>query len=173
MHETSVCPALGHREGWGHVLGSPGSKPTHPRYSANPSLQGTPTLSTGHVCVLSHFSRVQLFSTPWTVAHQALLSMRLSRQEYWSGLPFPSSGDRTHVFRLLHWQAGSLPLEPPGKPALAGKPCSQIWNAPITREPAVEGGGLWRGDLCLLHLVPRSFSSMALQKGIEFLSVPI
>ena len=35
-------------------------------------------------------SRVQLFSTPWTVAYQALLSMGFSRQEYWSGLPFPS-----------------------------------------------------------------------------------
>ena len=35
-------------------------------------------------------SRVQLFATPWTVAHQASLSMGFSRQEYWSGLPFPS-----------------------------------------------------------------------------------
>ena len=35
-------------------------------------------------------SRVQLFATPWTVAHQAPLSMGFSRQEYWSGLPFPS-----------------------------------------------------------------------------------
>ena len=35
-------------------------------------------------------SRVQLFVTPWTVAHQASLSMEFSRQEYWSGLPFPS-----------------------------------------------------------------------------------
>ena len=33
---------------------------------------------------------VQLFVTPWTVAHQALLSMGFSRQEYWSRLPFPS-----------------------------------------------------------------------------------
>ena len=33
---------------------------------------------------------VRLFVTPWTVAHQAPLSMRFSRQEYWSGLPFPS-----------------------------------------------------------------------------------
>ena len=46
-----------------------------------------------NVCVLSHFSRVWLFVTPWTVAHQAPLSMRFSRQEYWSGLPFPSPGD--------------------------------------------------------------------------------
>ena len=38
-------------------------------------------------------SRVRLFVTPWTVAHQAPLSMGFSRQEYWSGLPFPSPGD--------------------------------------------------------------------------------
>ena len=42
------------------------------------------------VCVLSPFSCVQLFATLWTVAHQAPLSMGLSRQEYWSQLPFPS-----------------------------------------------------------------------------------
>ena len=34
--------------------------------------------------------QAQLFATPWTVAHQALLSMEFSRQECWSGLPFPS-----------------------------------------------------------------------------------
>ena len=44
-------------------------------------------------CVLSHFSRVLLFSTPWTVAWQAPLSMGFSRQEYWSGLPCPPPGD--------------------------------------------------------------------------------
>ena len=38
-------------------------------------------------------SRVQLFATLWTVAHQAPLSMGFSRQEYWSGLPFPFPGD--------------------------------------------------------------------------------
>ena len=38
-------------------------------------------------------SRVRLFATPWTVAHQVPLSMGFSRQEYWSGLPFPSPGD--------------------------------------------------------------------------------
>ena len=37
-------------------------------------------------------SRVRLFATPWTVAYQALLSMGFSRQEYWSGLLFPSLG---------------------------------------------------------------------------------
>ena len=44
------------------------------------------------VCVKS-LSRVWLFVTPWTVAYQAPLSMGFSRQEYWSGLPFPSPGD--------------------------------------------------------------------------------
>ena len=41
-------------------------------------------------CLLSH---VQLFVSPWTVAFQASQSVEFSRQEYWSGLPFPSPGD--------------------------------------------------------------------------------
>ena len=45
------------------------------------------------VCALSHFSHVQLFRTPWTIACQAPLPMEFSRQEYWSGLPFPTSED--------------------------------------------------------------------------------
>ena len=40
--------------------------------------------------LLSRFSRVQLCATPWTAAHQAPLSLGFSRQEHWSGLPFPS-----------------------------------------------------------------------------------
>ena len=43
--------------------------------------------------MLSHFSRVWLFATPWTIARQAPLSRGFSRQEYWSGLPFPLPGD--------------------------------------------------------------------------------
>ena len=43
--------------------------------------------------VLSYFSHVQLFVTPWTIAHEAPLSMGFSRQEYWSCLPFPPPGD--------------------------------------------------------------------------------
>ena len=42
------------------------------------------------VCALSH---VQLFANPWTVGHQAPLSMQFSRKEYWSGLLFPTPGD--------------------------------------------------------------------------------
>ena len=50
--------------------------------------------TTNLVCTLSHFSRVQLFVTPWTVAHQAPLSMGFSaRLEYWGGLPCPPPGD--------------------------------------------------------------------------------
>ena len=45
-----------------------------------------------HACVLSHFSRVHLFATPWTIA-QAPLSMGFSRQEHWSGLSCPSPGN--------------------------------------------------------------------------------
>ena len=40
--------------------------------------------------LLSHFSRVQLCGTPQTAAHQGPLSLGFSRQEHWSGLPFPS-----------------------------------------------------------------------------------
>ena len=45
------------------------------------------------VAISFSFSHVQLFGTPWTVAHQSPLSMEFSRQEDWSGLPFPSPGD--------------------------------------------------------------------------------
>ena len=45
-----------------------------------------------HACVLSYFSHVQLFTAAWTVAHQALLSMRFSRQEYQSELLCPPPG---------------------------------------------------------------------------------
>ena len=45
------------------------------------------------VPAVQSWRRVQLFETPWTVACQTLLSMGFSRQEYWSGLPFPSLGD--------------------------------------------------------------------------------
>ena len=48
-----------------------------------------------HTCAQS-LSHVQLFAIPWTVAHQAPLSMELSRQEYWSGLPFPTTGNLPH-----------------------------------------------------------------------------
>ena len=63
--------------------------------------------------MLSYFSRVQLFATPWTVALQGPLSMGFSRQEYWSGLPFPSPGDLPNPGikpGYPAWLADSLPL---------------------------------------------------------------
>ena len=45
------------------------------------------------VVVIQSLSHVQLFATPWTVAHQAPVSMGFPRQKYWSGLSFPSPGD--------------------------------------------------------------------------------
>ena len=54
------------------------------------SHQRNPEIHTLLPLLLSHFSRVQLYSTPQTAAHQDLPSMGCSRQEYWSGLPLPS-----------------------------------------------------------------------------------
>ena len=62
-------------------------------------------------------SRVQLFATTWTVAYQAPQCMKFSRQEYWSGLPFPSPGDLPHPGiepRSPTLQADALLSEPPG-----------------------------------------------------------
>ena len=69
-------------------------------------------------------SRVQLFIAPWTIAYQAPLSMRFSRQEYWSGLPLPSLADLPNPGiepRSPTLQADTLPSEPPGKPHTLSK----------------------------------------------------
>ena len=69
--------------------------------------------------MLSHFSRVLFFVTLWTVADQAPLSMGFSKQEYWSGLPFPSPGDLPNPGiepGSPALQADALSSEPPGKP---------------------------------------------------------
>ena len=77
------------------------------------------------VCVLSH---VQLFVTPWTVAHQDPLSMGFSRQEYRCGLPFPSPGDppdpgtKPKYLMSPALAGGLLTKEPPGKPRVEGMP---------------------------------------------------
>ena len=63
------------------------------------------------------------FATSWTVALQTPLSMGFSRQEYWSGLPFPSPGDLPDpgiVPVSPAWQADSLPAELQGKPKNTG-----------------------------------------------------
>ena len=63
-------------------------------------------------------SPVPLFAAPWTVANQAPPSVGLSRQEYWSGLSFPSPGDLPNPGiepRSPALRADALPSEPPGK----------------------------------------------------------
>ena len=67
---------------------------------------------------MKSLSRVQLFVTLWTVAYQASLSMGFSRQEYWSGLPFPSPGDLPDPGikpESPALEADALTSEPPGK----------------------------------------------------------
>ena len=65
---------------------------------------------------MKSLSHVQFFATPWTVAHQAPPSMEFSRQEYWSGLPFPSPGDLPNPGiepGPPSLRADTLPSEPP------------------------------------------------------------
>ena len=67
-------------------------------------------------------SRVWLFETPWTVAHQAPQSMEFSRQEYWRGCHFLlqrlslTKGSNLHLLCLLHWHVNSLSLGHLGSP---------------------------------------------------------
>ena len=68
---------------------------------------------------LKSLSHVQIFTTPWTVAYQSPPSMGFSRQEYWSGLPFPSPEDLPNPGiepGSTELQVDSFPTEPPGKP---------------------------------------------------------
>ena len=75
-------------------------------------------------CVLNCFSHIQLFETAWTVVHQAPLFMGFSRQEYWSGLPFPSPEDLPN--------AGIEPMSLMSLELAGGFfTTSTIWEAPI------------------------------------------
>ena len=91
------------------------------RFSKAAGLQETEYALKVKVKVKS-LSRVRLFATPWTVAYQAPPSLGFSRQEYWSGLPFPSPGDLPDPRikpRSLAMQVDSFLSEPPGKPMLS------------------------------------------------------
>ena len=59
------------------------------------------------------------FSTPWTIVHQAPLSMRFPRQEYWTGLSFPSPGDLPNPGMEPELAGRFFTTEPPGKPPIA------------------------------------------------------
>ena len=91
------------------------------------------------ICILKHCSGVSSVTqscptlcVPWPVAYRAPLPMKFSRQEYWSGVPlqgiflqgiFPTQGSNLYLLCLLHWQAYSLSLAPPGKPLNVVKVC--------------------------------------------------
>ena len=87
------------------------------------------------ISMLSCFSHVQFFATPWTVVHQASLSMEFSSQEYWNGLPFPSPGNlldpgtepRSLIRRFFT-------TEPPEKPPKCNTP-DLIRQSSIIRRP--------------------------------------
>ena len=89
------------------------------------------------------FSRVRLFETPWTVARQAPLSLEFSRQEYWSGWPYPSSEDLLDPglepgSPML--QADTLPSESAGRPTL---------YSPLNEHRFTVGWGCVLGSVCL------------------------
>ena len=78
--------------------------------------------SANELCCAESLSHAQLFVTPWTVAHQAPLSIGFPRQESWSGLPFPSPGDLPDPGikpRLPALAGGFFTTEPPGKTILS------------------------------------------------------
>ena len=94
--------------------------------------------------MLSHFSHVWHFMTLWTVALQAPLCMGFSRQEYWSGLPFPSPGDFPHpgiepgspalqadalpeAMKILNVNAVKICLNPTTSPPFASLPEWPLW----------------------------------------------
>ena len=78
------------------------------------------------LCVLSH---LWLFGTPWTVAHQAPLSKGFSRQEYWTGLPFPSPGMEPASAASPALAGGFFTTVPPGKPHVSK---TQLYNSQLT-----------------------------------------
>ena len=89
------------------------------------------------IVVVQSLSPVPFFATPWTVAHQAALSVGFPRQEYWSGLPFLSPRDLPNPGiepRSPALQAGALPSQPLGKPQRSGEKNTLIWCFPFVPE---------------------------------------
>ena len=91
----------------------------------------------------------------WTVACQAPLSMRFSRQEYWSRLHFLFQaiflieGSNPRLLCLLHWEAGSLPLGPLGKPLDHSENSSKAVGIPSIRHSSSLAQGKDHGGLMM------------------------
>ena len=115
-----------------------------PSESALSVQKGITVHSSLNEWMLGCFTGVWLFATLWTVPNQAPLSMRFFRQEYWSGLPFPSPRDlhpqglHLCLLHFLNWQVGSLPREPPGKPQVGHMrwTCSSWSSWTTTEDPS-------------------------------------
>ena len=103
--------------------------------------------------VLSHFSRVQLLAILWTLTHRDPLSMRFSRQEYWSGLPYPPPGDPPHP--------GIKPMSRMS-PALAEDlfTTSAAWGAPF----------IW--SISAVHWLSRVWWTLCFPMGCSMPDVP-
>ena len=126
VHQAPLSMGFSRLEYWSelscHPLGDipdPGIEPVSPALQVDFSLLGhREALYNLCMYVCYSHSHVQLFEILWTVACQAPLSMGFSRQEHWSGLPFPSPGNLPNPGMTPEspaLQADSLPSEPPGK----------------------------------------------------------
>ena len=109
-------------------------------------LQNTKSIHRNHlhfyiltIKKVKSLSHVPLFATPWTIAHQAPPSMEFSRQEYWSGVPFPSPGDLPDPRiepRSPALQADSFLTELPGNLYLGPNWMVKDWEAWCVHEVA-------------------------------------
>ena len=114
-------------------LGPQGSQ-TSPNVTQTPTLSWLkkPRAPSLLKVKVKSLNRVRFLQPPWTIAYQAPPSMEFSRQEYWSGLPFPSPGDLPDPGiepESPALQADALLSEPPGNPSLLGTLCSPTASA--------------------------------------------
>ena len=108
------------------VLSLPLSLHSQVRSPFSPGSRCSAFCLSGFTYCAQLLSRVQLLVIPWSVAHQAPLSMEFSRQVYWSGLPFPPAGDLPDPgiepipLASPALSGGFFTTEPPGKPKIFG-----------------------------------------------------
>ena len=136
-HQAPPSTGFSRQKYWsGLPFPSPGDLPNPGTESRSLTLQADALTSEppGKGSEVKSLSHVQLFGTPWTIAHQAPPSMGFSRQEYWSGLPFPSPGDLPDPDIELEslvapgYQVGSIPCEPSEKPQVP-KPMANYFRS--------------------------------------------
>ena len=135
------------------------------------------------MCVLSPFSHVQLFVTPWTAARQSPQSIGFSRQEYWSGLLCPPLGDLSDPgiqpasFMSPALAGGFFTTEPLGKPRYRSTKIlspeksvcgsrSDSWNPVWNSWLVQDWEGVWQDVCChLVCLIYRLSTSSEMPSG--------